>query len=227
MAPLHKLLVATLLICIVLPLSVVTHEFGHAITGLSLGSNSPIIVVWPGWQIYPEFDSTRQADWPKDVIAQTRFVPQSNYVRIENSRSFLTQKILFKPEKPAFSVSLSATESGLVLLMGSGLNWLLSMLALCFLMIFKNNKSMLITCTPFVFLYYDLVFYSLLPTFFDLQHWIFWGSNKAEPLLALIQIGVPHQLAVGIICGIALIQSLLTVKVLNAQITASNLHNKH
>lgn len=84
---------------------------------------------------------------------------------------------------------------------------------------------MLIICTPFAFLYYDLVTYSLLPTFFDLRHWIFWGGSKAEPLLALSQFGWDHNLAVVFICTIAIVQSVSTLKVLNAQITGSNLHN--
>jgi hypothetical protein len=215
------------LICIVLPLSVVTHEFGHAITGLSLGLNNPSVSVWLGWQIYPELDRSQQVDWPKSGIAQTRFSFYNTHMRIENSLAYQAQDIQFKPTGPVFSVSLSDKENSLVLLMGSGLNWLLSVLALYFLMIFKNNKAMLITCTPFALLYYDLVSYSLLPTFFDLRHWIFWGSNEAEPLLALTQIGVHHNLSVVIIYGIALTQSVLTLKVLNAQITGGNLHNKH
>ena len=225
MIPVYKLLVAALLICIVLPLSVVTHEFGHAMTGLSLGSNNPSIIVWPSWQIYPEFDRSRQAEWPNDAIAKTMFVPKKTHLRLENSRDYLAQNIFFKPAVPVFSGSLSEKESGLVLLMGSGLNWLLSVLALCFLMIFRNNRCMLITCTPFALLYYDLVFYSLLPTFFDLRHWIFWRGSNAEPLLALSQFGWNHNLTVVFICAIAIVQSVLTLKVLNAQITGSNLHN--
>jgi hypothetical protein len=210
-----------------LPLSVVTHEFGHAITGQLLGKKNARIIVWPGWQIYPEFDSSRQAEWPKGAIAQTMFVPQNPHLIIENSPNHLAQKILFKPAVRVSSGSLNEKENGLVLLMGSGLNWLLSVIALCFLMIFKNNKIILIGCTPFVFLYYDLVSYSLLPTFFDLRHWIFWGSNQAEPLLALTQIGVHPNLAVVVICGIALIQSILTLQVLHAQITVSNFRMQH
>ncbi|GAC18356.1 hypothetical protein GARC_1381 [Paraglaciecola arctica BSs20135] len=225
MPPLYKLLVATLLICIVLPLSVVTHEFGHAMTGQLLGKKNARIIVWPGWQIYPKFDSSKQAEWPKGAIAQTMFVPPRPNLRIENSRDYLAQNILFKPVVRVSSVSLNEKEIGLVSLMGSGLNWLLSVLALCFLMIFKNNKFMLIICTPFAFLYYDLVTYSLLPTFFDLRHWIFWGGSKAEPLLALSQFGWDHNLAVVFICTIAIVQSVSTLKVLNAQITGSNFHN--
>lgn len=223
----YKLLVAIVLICIVLPLSVITHEFGHAMTGLSLGSNNPSIVVWPGWQIYPKFDRSRQAAWPNSAIAQTIFVPKKTPLRLEKSRSYLAQNIFFKPAVSVYSGPLSEKENSLVLLMGSGLNWLLSVLALCFLMIFKNNKFMLIICTPFAFLYYDLVTYSLLPTFFDLKHWIFWGGSHAEPLLALSQLGMAQNLAIVFICAIAIAQSVLTLKVLNAQITGSNLHNKH
>jgi hypothetical protein len=212
---------------IVLPLSVVTHELGHAITGLSLGLNSPSIIIWPGWQIYPEFDSFRQHDWPQSAIAQTKFSFHSTYLRLENSLAYQVQDIQFKPAGPVFSVPLSEKENAFVLLMGSGLNWLISLLALYLLFKFKGNRFVLVACTPFALLYYDLVSYSVLPTFFDLRHWIFWGSNDAEPLLALSQMGVHHNLAVVIICGIALTQSVLTLKVLNAQITGSNLHNSH
>tara|TARA_R110000751_G_scaffold49002_1_gene109325 strand:+ start:54365 stop:54970 length:606 start_codon:yes stop_codon:yes gene_type:complete len=200
---------------------------GHAITGITLGLGRPSITVWPGWQIYPEFDGVRQADWPKSAIAQTIFSFHRTALRIENSPVYLAQNIQFEAMGSVNSVSLSEKEYAWISLMGSGLNWLLSIIALCFLMIFKKNKAILITCTPFVLLYYDLVFYSLLPTFLGLPHWILWGSHYAEPLLAMAQIGVDHNLAVVIICLIALLQSALTLKVLTAQFNGINLRNQH
>ncbi|MEP1446380.1 MAG: hypothetical protein ABJK37_09750 [Paraglaciecola sp.] len=222
----HKLLIS-ILICTVLPLSVITHELGHAITGTALGMGRPSIIVWPGWQIYPEFDSSRQAYWPERAIAQTRFHFNKAGLRIENSPVSLPQNIQFESTPPVNSVSLSKNEYGWVALMGSGLNWLLSIIALCFLMVFKKNKAILITSTPFVLLYYDLVFYCLLPTFFGLPHWILWGSHYPEPLLALVQIGMGHNLAVAIICLIALLQSILTLKVLTTQFNGIKLRNQH
>lgn len=215
------------LICTVLPLSVITHELGHALTGDALGWDRPTISVWPGWQVYPEFNSSSQANWPSNAIAQTTFSFHSTQLRIENSPAYQAQNIQFQPAGIVTSVSVSETESAWVSLMGSGLNWILSISALCVLVLFKNNKTILISCTPFALLYYDLVFYALLPTFFGLRHWIWWGSHHAEPLLAMTQLGVNLNLAVVTICLIALLQSVLTLKVLTAQFNGINLRNQH
>lgn len=253
----YPLLITISLTCIIFPLSVVTHEFGHAITGLSLGLKNVHVIVWPGWQLYPKFDRSRQNDWPKSAIAMTRFgspvqlgldnPPKSvwpslqsapklgdtnqNYwpkrnialtdfdhknlnLKFEDSLAYQIQDMQLNSASPEIPPVPDTTKNALILLMGSGLNWLLSLLTLFLLVTFKNNRFVLITCMPIAFLYYDLVTYTLLPALFGLKHFVFWGGSESEPLIGLITLGVNKQFAIIAISCIALAQTMVTIKAL-------------
>jgi hypothetical protein len=257
---LYKFLLTILLICIVFPLSVVTHEFGHALTGLSLGLKNAYVTVWPGWQIYPDFDRSNQNNWPKTAIATTRFGPSvtavswglvatqksdwssiltepnlddSNYsywpksnivitdfdhnnanYEYEYSLDYQIRDNQPKLVSPEILITSDSVTNGLILFMGSGVNWLASVVALFLLARFKKSRFILIACTPIAFLYYDLVTYTLLPALFGLQHFVFWGGSDAEPLIGLITLGVNKQLAIIVISAIALVQTIVTFNTL-------------
>lgn len=197
-------------------LSVIVHEMGHAMTGQALGQKHARVYVWPGYQLYPEFAQRFDGLWHNQLIALTTFsAPKPEKIMVadafiadlerffELKNQHLERQIL----KP------SHTEMVLIALMGSGLTWVLSVIALFIASISRTKGGLkyLLLCTSLLF--YDFVSYSFLPYYFSLPHLVFIGGTSPEPLNALVQLGCHQTLVLSLIWLVASIQALLIVKV--------------
>jgi len=173
--------IAVLLITFLL--SIVFHELGHVLAARWVGIKSPMIYVWPGYEVFPHMATAYPDAWPKGELAFVRFGASDQVV--------------------------SSSQFGLVEVMGSGLNFILAIGATGIICTRRLKGFWFYTCLCFAFLSYDLLTYSVFPTVFNLRHLIFWGGDSAEPLVGLTNLGFNPSYALVIIGMLIALQFLL------------------
>ena len=164
-----RILIFLLFFPLFISVTALIHEAGHAITGKVLGVGNPNVYFWPGYEIYPNFGkSLPSTSWPKKSLAFVIFNPQNEFQ----------------------TDSQKKTVNGIVGFMGSGLTYIVSVVCLLLLWYFKPAGVMHWFLFLGALLFYDILFYSVFPTFFDLPHLVVFGGNIAEPILALEKLGL-------------------------------------
>jgi hypothetical protein len=125
------------------------------------------VYVLPGIRVFPlsEFGESFQGDW-NDRIGTTRYAkgPEGEF------------------------------ERGLVSFMGSGSVALISTIALIALWAFNPKGWMQKLLLIQAIFFGDILFYTILPEWFGLQHLFFIGGAYPEPLNGAISMGVPKNI---------------------------------
>jgi hypothetical protein len=204
-------LIAVLTIPIIFILSVLIHEYGHALGAKVVGVDNLKIYISPGYELTPEFGEPYGKPWPDGAIAFGYFVPRANLnitikkdlfadlaaVPVLNIQSFQTKYI-----------PITDNQYGVIALMGSALNLLISFVSALFIYKFKPKGLWFFIAASGTFLFYDILFYTIFPTFLNLPHLVFWGGKVAEPIVALSKLGVDSNISVTIILLLSVLQSL-------------------
>ena len=197
-----KLLLIALLLPIGFVLSVLTHEFGHGLGAKIVGSHVEFIHVWPGYQIFPEFGEPATYEWPKGAVAE---MGVSKYLE-EESRFFGS----------GFTISEEWTAT-IIPILGSGINWVISIFFLAVLHFLKPNGVWLIISLTGATFYYDIFTSVIFPHFFNLPRLVFIGANYSEPILAFSHVNVSPHFTSTFIVSICVLQSILLVKIMKAR----------
>jgi hypothetical protein len=216
--------------------TVVAHEFGHALTARLLGSQDVAVYVWPGFQVYPKLGGKSRDRWLGSAIALTDIGAMQEHavpVRVSASSApiyvqerSLPVGIQFSPFPivkepispapgrfiPARGVALSKSSTGLIQLMGSGFTLIISLVCLPLLFLLKPSGILLRMLSAGSLLYYDLFTYTAFPYFFDAPHLLIAGGRVAEPLIGLENLGMGVSLAVPLILALSLALSLLVYR---------------
>ncbi|TKB02165.1 hypothetical protein E5672_13725 [Alteromonas portus] len=202
-----RTLLFTILLLIYFSASVLIHEAGHAITGKLFGLGTPIINIWPGIELFPNIGATvSSSGWPERAVGYVSFIPESPRFVVEFNE--FPQSLKLPPE---LKVITNNTHQGnaylpIVGLMGSGTTFLISLFCTLYLYFAKPNGvyRALVVCGTFLF--YDILCYTVFPVFFKMRHLIFIGGSHPEPIICLVNIGVPFEFAVTSVLSICAAQ---------------------
>jgi hypothetical protein len=144
-------------------LNLLIHEFGHCITMNKVEGICEGVYILPGIKVWPlsDFGESYQGDWSDRIgVASYAEVPQGKF------------------------------ERGLVSFMGSGSIAFVSTIALIALWVFKPKgwgQNLLLIQAIF---FGDILLYTILPEWFDLQHFFFIGGAYPEPLEGAMAMGI-------------------------------------
>lgn len=209
------------LICVALIyfiLSVFIHELGHGIVGKILGMGNLVIAVWPGVEIFPEMGTLNHIKhWPGSAVAVVSFIPEVKSLSVDIHRefnSYILEPILNIKHS---SVVYDQRRVAVVLLMGSGTTYLISLLCTFFLWLCSPVGILKKVCVFGAFMFYDLLCYSIFPVFFDLRHLIFIGGKLPEPVIALEQLGMPLEISVTLIVIMCCTQAYFLKRLLSKE----------
>ncbi len=213
-----RILVFSVILPIFIIFTIIIHEAGHIVAANLIGMGDATLHVWPGIQAYPEFGITYPNEWPRHAIATINFNSPPNYHVILEFPELFNDSYAVKPEivflYSAFPDALpSDIDIAIMGFMGSGLTYFLSIVSLIMLLLFKPNGFFRILLIAGALLFYDILLYTILPTFFGLPHLIFAGGVQPEPIVYLAKMGIPQWLSVSIILLSCLLQSCVLVKV--------------
>jgi hypothetical protein len=169
-----------LAVLILLLVNLLVHEFAHCITMNSISDGCEGVYVFPGRKVWPlsGFGETYQGDW-------------ENYIGLAN----------YYPDRLAPTRPLD----GFVSLVGSGSTAILSLIALMTLWLLRPQgwveRLLLIQSLAFG----DILTYTILPGYFGLPHFFFFGGLYAEPLEGAISMGIDrNSFVVGVLVFSAL-----------------------
>lgn len=170
------------------------HEMGHYIIGEIVLNKDIHFYIWPGYEIFPDFGEKLMAPWPDSSIAfgieLRKFIPGFDSLDLA-----IRTDVILKNES-------------YIKLMGSGLNYMLSVLSLIILSLVKP-KSYLFWFLVFIsLLHIDMLTYTVFPIFFNAKHLYFIGGTDPEPITALIQLGVSKVISVIGVIALSIINFL-------------------
>lgn len=195
-------------------LTIFIHEAGHAITGKILGLGNPIIYVWPGVELYPNFGLPNPDDtWPENALAYVSFMSETKPLVVEFSEN--TKSLSLNPTLK-FTSTLSnkvGTSNPIVGFMGSGTTYLISLFCTVYLWLFNPKGSFRNCIVLGTFLFYDLLFYTVFPIFFGVSHLVLIGGDKAEPIIHLAKMGVPIWISVTLVIVCCFLQVNALIKI--------------
>ena len=209
------------LICVALIyliISVLIHELGHGIVGKILGMGQLVIAVWPGFVFFPEMGALIHIKhWPGSAVSVVSFIPEVKSLSVDIHREFNSYII-----KPILNIQHSSVlydqnRVAVVLLMGSGTTYLISLLCTIFLWLCSPEGILRKVCVFGVFMFYDLLCYSIFPVFFDLRHLVFIGGKLPEPVIALAQLGMPSEISVTLIVIVCCTQAYFIKRLLSKE----------
>ncbi|MCP5063798.1 MAG: hypothetical protein GY936_15225 [Ignavibacteriae bacterium] len=187
------------MIPIFLILSIFTHELGHALTAFFSGMREIYLSFYPGLRISIIFNSN-------DVF------PEILFQQTNNLRDGFLASTGYNP--PYFPYKLPVSVHNYIILMGSGFNYLISLLSILFLYLFKPKGILFLFGFMGALFFYDILLYSLLPTFFNLRHLFLWGGETAEPIVALTQLGIDQSYSISTVVVLSIIQIICLYKII-------------
>ena len=192
--------------------SVFIHESGHAITGKLAGVGNPVVHVWPGVEVYPNLATLPfAAHWPANRVASVSFARQKR-TDVQFHPAADNQYSLPSPVFVSDSPTKNVIAPPVVGVMGSGLTYLLSVICLMSLWLFKPQGVFHTVLIAGSLLFYDLLFYAVFPTFFGLPHVVFFGGTVPEPVIYLAQMGVASWLSISVIIALSALHIAILVK---------------
>lgn len=103
------------------------------------------------------------------------------------------------------SIEREKLKGAIVALMGSGTTLLVSIAGTFALIWLKPAGFAMHILRLASLLHLDILTYTVFPYFFGARHLLFWGGSRAEPVIALSNLGVPAGLSVTVIVLISLI----------------------
>lgn len=156
------------------------HELGHGITAKALGGEFRGLYVFPGVQVWPNAGQSYEGDWGLNVgLAVT--APGAGWGRWER---------------------------GLVSLMGSGATMGLAVVALVSLWLLQPQGWLSHVLVAESLLYVDILFYTVLPAWFGMRHWFFFGGQTPEPLDGAELMGCPRWMFIALVLGASALMTL-------------------
>jgi len=198
------------------------HEVGHALTAFYFDMTDISMYFWPGFNIsfimngndlFPNVTFESVNNRGANFMASTGFNPPK---LPENQISNIANYIVFTDYNlPKLPYKLPENQDGYISLMGSGLNYLLSLASIIYLYLTKQRGILFILAVAGAFLFYDILSYTIFPIFFDLRHLIFWGGTAPEPILALTKLGINQNFSVTFIIIVSIIHMLYLYKIMS------------
>jgi len=192
--------------------SVLIHEYGHVLGAKMVGVDNLRVYVWPGYELTPQFGRPFDGSWPKGNIAFGLLYKSSTILQLkyaeDSSTALLSIPSLEIQYLKNTYIPLTRTQDGVIALMGSTLNLLISFIAALIIYKFRPNGVLLVISVCGALLYYDILFYTVFPTFLNLPHLIFWGGNAAEPIIGLSNLGIDSNISITMVISLSIIQSL-------------------
>ncbi len=179
------------------------HEVGHALTASVIGMDIIVVYIWPGFEFF--------FTWEDNNI-----YPNMSMQIIENTHS----KLAYTGYTPSADSDFTPFKNSIIGVMGSGFNYLISIIALVCVYKFKPTGFLFILGICCSLFFYDLFLYSVLPTIFNLPHLFFWGGKTPEPIDALIEFGIHRNYSIGLVIALSTIQIIYLYRL-------KNLYNKN
>lgn len=136
--------------------SLILHEVGHGLTAQLLGGKVIWLRIWPGVEIWPSLGQVAESPWGS-AIARLAYTTGRNW-------------------------TAGGWQVGMVALMGSVTNLLLTALALGSLWLFRPRGWLRLLLVAEALMFADLLLYCALPEFLGLPHYLVFGGSAAEPL---------------------------------------------
>lgn len=146
--------------------NLLVHEFGHCVTLNRVKGKCGGVYIFPGIKIWPLTSLGQPYDKPDEW----------------NQKIGLTQTIKDAPTLKA---------NGLVKFMGSGSVAILSLVALVGLYMFRPHGWLRILLLAQSLMFIDLLTYTILPEWFNLNHFFCVGGDTPEPLIGARMMGIP------------------------------------
>ena len=169
-----------IVVILMLFMGLIIHEVGHGLTAQLLGGEFHRLFVFPGMEVWPDPGQPYEGDWGLRVgIAEIEWV--------EDWESW---------------------QNGLVLLMGSGSTLLLACAALAILWIFRPERGLAYGLSGVALFYMDILFYTLMPAWFGLPHWIFFGGHDPEPLIGAEMLGIPRTVFIALVLIVSILMTI-------------------
>jgi len=158
----------------------IIHEVGHGVTAQWLGGEFRRLYVFPGVEVWPDPGQPFEGDWGMRVgVAEIQWGEE-----------------------------WESWQEGLVLLMGSGSTLLVSCAALAGLWIFRPKHGLAYGFSVIALFYLDILFYTLMPTWFDLPHWIVFGGREPEPLIGAEMLGCPRKVFITLVLIVSILMTI-------------------
>lgn len=179
----EKLLAVLSFVVVVAAVSLVglfIHELGHGITAEVLDGEFKGLYVFPGVQIWPNLGERYDGEWGA-YVGRADTDPGKEW---------------------------GERKEGLVWLMGSGANLVLAMMALVSLWVFRPRGWLSQLLLAEALMYVDILLYTILPEWFGLRHWFFFGGRCPEPLDGAELMGFPRGMFVVLILVISAVMTV-------------------
>lgn len=167
-------------VLLMLFMGLIVHEVGHGVTTQLLGGEFHRLFVFPGVEVWPDPGQPYEGDW-------------GMYVGIAEIE---------------WGEDWENWQEGLVLLMGSGSTFLLASAALAGLWIFQPKHGLAIGLSVLALFYLDILFYTLMPAWFGLPHWIVFGGDDPEPLIGAEMLGCPRMMFIALVLIVSILMTI-------------------
>ena len=187
----------------------IIHEFGHAFAIRYTTSVSSRIVIWPGYELYPELGAKYPRPWPGKSFAITEpvFLP----------KGLVMPNISIPPAPiPRLDPEIFEENENVIMLWGSVATLSFSILSLTLISILKPGKVLLYILVAGSLMHLDILAYAVFSGIFGLPHFVFWGGAISEPIVSLESMGIPKVLAIASIIGLSWTQFFWLHRLLRA-----------
>lgn len=198
-----------LLAPVVFMASVVIHEIGHAYAISKTGAANPIILVWPGYVIYPDFGEKVDLIWPGKSFAITEAMP------ISQETTHIGPS-LHPPIAPTLDHERIRENESIIVLMGVVATTVTSLYSLACISLFRPRGILLWVLAGFSLMHIDALAYTIFPVFFDAPHFLFWGGTISEPITSLTDLGLSQTVCVTLILVLSIVQFVWLYLLLSA-----------
>lgn len=208
-------IIFSVLLPITFIVSVIIHEYGHALAAKIVGAPTLIIYIYPGYELTPNFGEPYEKIWPEGSIAFGLFTPkhdlnisfkEGGVAGLSSIPSLNTQSLKIKP------TPITQTQHGVMALAGSVLNLIISFVSVFVIYKYRPKGIWFIIALCGALLFYDILFYTVFPTFLNMRHLVLWGGSVAEPIVALSNLGIDPNVSVTIIISLSAIQVFFLCK---------------
>lgn len=174
---------------------VLVHEAGHAFAISVIGRTDAKVLIWPGYELYPDIGEKFTGKWPDKSLAITQVVPSL-------SRDPLAG-FAFSPVQQNVD---ARKEQGVIQLMGTVATTLTALLSLLCMTLFRPLGWVRRIMAALALFHLDALTYTVFPIFFAAPHFLVMGGSVAEPVAALESLGLPDGASVVLVLSLSAVQ---------------------